>query len=302
MVRYGRRLLIAATLLASTAACAGKTTARCGERMDGTRTLADGRKAERSVAGEIPGYEMLVPVVDSEEPAIGAICRISDGRELRGIDAFRAGRAATDDPYLLALLAMTVLEAGVAGHEPWRPGAADVPRARAPEWTDAPRRLVYWRRHAQLANWVRVTVDPETGAVEAVLDTALASQQGDLLARSEARLQADTLPERQAAVRELAASDDPAAIALLFEAARANGAWQIRQEAVRRLGERPRPGAVALLASLLASDAAAEVRAAAATALGKLGDPAAREALTQAASDGSSAVRSAANGALAQLR
>jgi hypothetical protein len=190
----------------------------------------------------------------------------------------------------------------VAGKEPWTPGQAGAPaQAQAPALAGT--RLTYWRRHQALANWVQVTVDTTTGSVQAVLDSDLTKPTGSLVDRARIALTAPTLPERQGAIRDLAASDDPGAITLLLDTARNNDAWKIRQEAVRQLGERARPGAVATLIDALGADPQAEVRGTAATALGKLGDKAAKDALTRASTaDADAAVKAAAAGALARLR
>lgn len=261
------------------------------------RRLADGAAAVVSTGVSVPGYELLVPVGGpGDPPAAGAMCRVSDGAELRGVDAWRAATAATPDPVLLAAVAMTVLERGVAGRDPSRAGEAPA----APSLDGGV--LTYWRRHEQLANQVRVSVVVATGAVTATLDTDLARPTGTVVERAPALLAAPTLPERLGAVRELAASDDPEARALLFAAARGNDAWKVRNEAVRQLGERPRPGAVEVLVGILAADAQLEVRATAATALGKLGAREAIPALEAAGGDPSPVVRAAALGAVTRLR
>ena len=81
------------------------------------RELTDGRPAHRATVGDFPGFELLVPT-EGEAPGSGALCRTSDGKEFSGIAAYRTGSNKTKDPYQLAVLAMTVLERGVAGKDP----------------------------------------------------------------------------------------------------------------------------------------------------------------------------------------
>lgn len=168
------RFLLALALLASLPAHAAKTRG-CGDADTDARRLSDGSDATRSAAVALDGYEVLVPVARGMTLPPGAICRVRGRKELRGFAALRAGLAATDDPYALAVIAMATLEPGVAGKLPWR--AADGAGPTAAGATDPVLEggeLRYWRHHPQQGDWVLVTVDTATGAVSAQLERDVA--------------------------------------------------------------------------------------------------------------------------------
>ena len=162
------RCILALALLVSAPAYAAKTR-DCGDPGSEARRLSDGSDATRSPAVSLEGYEVLVPIARGMTLPPGAICQVRGRKELTGVAALRAGLGVTDDPYVLAVIAMATLEPGVAGKLPWRtadgagpPGGAD-PVLEGGE-------LRYWRHHPQQGDWVLVRVDTATGAVDAQLE------------------------------------------------------------------------------------------------------------------------------------
>jgi HEAT repeat protein len=259
----------------------------------------------------VPGVELLLETEQASPYRSWGAARIDGARaDLRGKEAFDAARArAGNDPTALATLAMLFLDDGVAGKKPWtQPGGARSPEqqaiARPPALSGDT--LVYWRAHAKLADLVRCRVSLSSGTVTCELggDVLQAERVAkDPAGTARQDLASSDLQTRTRGIEALGRIGDDHARAQLIELALNAYEREERRVAVTVLAKVGGAGVVATVSRVLLFDRSEEVRQAAATTLGALHDPAARDALTKAASgDADARVQVLASDALKQLK